>query len=114
MMAAILDAAPAPVASPWSGLPGEVYAGIAIVLAAIVSGYVASRGQKSTNRSASAEEVVALGERLDRQAERMDIQDKKIARLERNERRMRDYVYTLQRLLRKHGIEVPAAPEDLL
>lgn len=80
-------------------MSGDVLALFAVVAAALISAAVG-------RRSAAAQEVTSLGGRLDVAIERLD-------NLERRERLVVEYAYTLRRKLAEHDIEVPAPPPGL-
>lgn len=92
-------------------MSGDLLAFAGVAFAAVVGLF---GGLRSGGRSASAAEVTALGGRLDAQANRIDDLETRLDDSERRERLLRDYAYTLQAELRKHGIEIPEPPKGLL
>ena len=91
----------------------QLGATIVVGLLAFYAAVIKSKPSAPEGRSASAAEVVALGDRLDKQAARADAQDKKIEGLEKTNRALYAYIALDHAEHRKHGWKVVPLPEEI-
>lgn len=91
-------------------MTSEVWAFLGVALTALLAfaaAYLSThRDDATSGRSASADEVVALGARLDKQGIRMDGQDRKI-------RALYEYIAEDHAEHRRHGWEIRPLPQEI-
>lgn len=86
---------------------------LGILVPALAALLVGWRQSSTGGQSAIAEQLNALGTRLDEVNERADALSQRVTVLERVNRRLSEYAYTLRRRLHENDIDVPEPPADL-
>lgn len=86
---------------------------VGILVPALAAVIVGLRQSSSTGQSAIAQQLTAIGQRLDESNDEMGELRVRIGSLERRERQLVEYAYTLRRKLWEHKIDVPEPPRGL-